>query len=219
MISKKCHADKIGFSPISQNLFVRFFRKFLRINYPSFPGDLQILKENRYSRTSVNLVWIFSLVFRFLGVWPPNGKPQPRLAQVCCRNPKLQWHVKYLSASCHRYEDIRLQKIRFQRIRGRIMPKPEVRYRKWRHRWIDAQFYDCCKFGNIRISQTRTVTRWKNSYLIYLPAKKHANGVVILCWELLTQVTWLAVTEVRIADAHLFASTWCPLVRVITTLY
>jgi len=28
-----------------------------------------------------------------------------------------------------------------------------------------------------------------------------------------------AVTEVRSASAHLFASMWCPLVSVITTLY
>ena len=34
-----------------------------------------------------------------------------------------------------------------------------------------------------------------------------------------SQVTWLAVTEVRSASARLLAGTWHPLVSVITTLY
>jgi len=145
-------AHKISFAPISRNLFVRFFRKFLRINYPPF----------RCSRTSVNPVWIFLPVFRFLGVWPQAVNLSRDWPRYVLGPVKMQRHVNYLSAPCHRYADIRPQQIRFQKIWGRITPKPEIRLEVYHH-WInDAEFYESCKFGNVSISQTRTVTRWKS---------------------------------------------------------
>ena len=131
------------------------------------------------------------LRFAFWESDPQTVYPSPDWPRYVVGPAKIQRHMKYLSAHCHRYGDIRPQKIEFRKICGRITPKPEVRCRKWRHRWTeDLEFYESCKFGDIRISQARTVSRWKKVPFDSCSCNKYYRRSRILCWELLTHSAW-----------------------------